>query len=54
MSDRVRMPFERCSPPNFFSSFVLFVLSIINDEPRCIKEAFSSKECKLWKKEMVE
>ena len=31
-----------------------FVLSIINDEPRFVKEAVSFEECKLWKNAMVE
>ena len=47
----VRRPVEKYSPPNFYSSFVLY---IINDEPRSIKEVVSSEECKLWKNAMVE
>ena len=50
-SDPVRRLVERYSPPNFHSASVL---STINDEPRSIKEANSSEECKLWKKAMVE
>ena len=49
--DRVRRPIERYSPPDFHSTFFL---STINDEPRSVKEAISSKECKIWKKVMVE
>ena len=49
--DHVRRPVERYSPPNFHSTIVL---STINDEPRFVKEATSSKECKLWKNAMVE
>ena len=50
-SDRVRRPVERYSPPDFHSAFVL---SAIIDEPRSVKEAVSSEECKLWKNAMVE
>ena len=50
-SDCVRRPVERYSPPNFHSAFVSFV---VNDEPRSVKEAISSKERKLWKNAMVE
>ena len=50
-SDRVRRLVERYSPPNFHSAFVL---SVVNDEPRSVKEAVSSEECKLWKNAMVE
>ena len=42
--DRVRRPIERYSPPDFRSAFVLFV---VNDEPRLVKEAVSFEECKL-------
>ena len=49
-SNHVRRPVERYIPPNFHSDFVLS----INDEPRYVKEAVNSKECKLWKKSMVE
>jgi hypothetical protein len=49
--DHVRRPVERYSLPDFHSTFVLFA---INDEPRSVKEVISSKECKLWKKAMVE
>ena len=49
--DRVRRPVERYSPPNFCSAFVL---SVVNDEPRFVKEAVSSEECKLWNNAMVE
>jgi hypothetical protein len=50
-SDRVRRPVETYSPPDFCSAFVL---STINDEPRSIKEAVNSEECKLSKNAMVE
>ena len=50
-SDHVRRPVERYSPPDFHSAFVLFV---VDDEPRSVKEAISSEECKLWKNAMVE
>ena len=50
-SNCVRRPVERYSPPDFRSAFVLFV---VNDEPRSVKEEVSSKECKLWKNAMVE
>ena len=49
--DYARRLVERYSPPDFYSTFVL---SIINDEPRSIKEAVSYEECKLWKNAMVE
>ena len=49
-SDHVRRPVKRYSQPYFHSTFVV---SIIKDEPRSVKEAVSSKECKLWKKAMV-
>ena len=49
--DHVRRPVERYSPLDFRSTFVL---STINDEPRSVKEAVSSRECKLWKNAMVE
>ena len=50
-SDHVRRPVERYSPPVFRSSFVLYV---VNDEPRSVKEVVSFEECKLWKNAMVE
>ena len=49
--DGVRRPVERYSPPDFHYAFVL---SVVNDEPRSVKEAVSSEECKLWKNAMVE
>ena len=49
--DRERRPVDRYSPPDFCSAFVLFVVS---DEPRSVKEAVNSEECKLWKNAMVE
>ena len=42
---------ERYSPPDFCSNFAL---SIIDDDPRTIREAMNSKDGKLWKKAMVE
>ena len=50
-SGHVRRPIKRYSPPYFHYVFFLYTIS---DEPRSIKEAFSSEEGKLWKKEMVE
>ena len=49
--DRERRPIDRYSPPNFHFAFVL---SVVSDEPRLVKEAVNSKECKLWKNAMVE
>ena len=49
--ESVRSSAETYSPPNFHSSFVIFV---INDEPRYIKEVVNSKEDKLYKKSMLE
>ena len=48
--DRVRRPIERYSPPDFCFEFVLYV---VNDEPRSVKEEVSSEECKLWKNAMI-
>ena len=42
--DHVRRSVERYSPPNFHSSFVL---SVINDEPRFVKESINPEEGKL-------
>ena len=42
---------DRYSPPDFRSAFVL---SVVSDEPRSVKEALNSEECKLWKNAMVE
>ena len=42
--DNVRMPIERYSPLDFYSTFVLVV---INDEPSFAKEVVNSKESKL-------
>ena len=50
-SDCVRRSVERYSPLDFRSTFVL---SAVNDEPRSVKEAVSSEECKHWKNAMVE
>ena len=43
-SDHERRPVDRYSPPNFHFAFVL---STVSDEPRSIKEAVNSEECKL-------
>ena len=50
-SNRERRPVDRYSPPDFRSTFVL---SAVSDEPRSVKEAVNSEECKLWKNAMVE
>ena len=50
-SDCERRPVERYSPLDFRPTFVLYVVS---DEPRSVKEIVSSEECKLWKNAMVE
>ena len=50
-SDHERRPVDRYSPLDFHSAFILFAVS---DEPRSIKEAVNSEECKLWKNAMVE
>ena len=50
-SYHVRRPTERYSLADFHYAFVL---SMINDEPRSIKETVNYKERKLWKKAMVE
>ena len=50
-SNDVRRSVERYSPPDFCYAFVL---SSVNDEPRYIEKVINSKECKLWKKSMVE
>ena len=50
-SDHERRPVDRYSPPDFRSTFVL---SDVSDEPRSVKEAVNSEECKLWKNAMVE
>jgi hypothetical protein len=42
---------ERYSPPNFHSNFSL---SIIDDDPKTVREAMNSEDSKLWKKAMVE
>ena len=49
--DHERRPVDRYSSPDFHSAFVLFVVS---DGPRSVKEAVNSKECKLWKNAMIE
>jgi hypothetical protein len=49
--ERVRKIFERYSPPNFHSAFVLIS---IDDEPTSIGEAVDSTKGKLWKDSMVE
>ena len=50
-SDHERRPIDKYSPPNFRFAFVL---SIVSDEPKSVKEAVNSEECKLWKNAMVE
>ena len=50
-SDHVSAPFERYSPLDFHS---YFVLSTINDEPRFVKEVVNFEEGKLWNKSMIE
>jgi hypothetical protein len=50
-SVRERRQPERYSPPNFRSNFSL---SIIDDDPRTVREAVNSEDSKLWKKAMVE
>ena len=50
-SIRDRRKPERYSPPNFCSNFSL---SIIDDDPRIVREAMKSEDNKLWKKAMVE
>lgn len=49
--DRVRRSIERYGPPNFH---FVFVISIINDGHRYVKEAINFEEGKLWKKAMVD
>jgi hypothetical protein len=48
---RDKRQLERYSPPDFRSNFAL---SIIDDDPKTVKEAVNSKDSKLWKKAMVE
>ena len=49
-SSHVRRAIERYSSPNFHYVFVIFV---INDEPRFVKEVVNFEESKLWKKAMI-
>ena len=42
---------EKYSPPDFRSNFAL---SIIDDDPRTVREVVNSEDSKLWKKAMVE
>jgi hypothetical protein len=42
---------ERYSPPDFRFNFAL---SIIDDDPKTMREAVNSEDKKLWKKAMVE
>ena len=49
-SREIRQP-ERYSPPNFHSHFAM---SIIDDDPRNVKEFFHLEYSDLWKKNMVE
>ncbi|KAH9291902.1 hypothetical protein KI387_042909 [Taxus chinensis] len=53
-SDRLRRAPERYSPLDFHSTSVLSVLSVTDDEPKTVKEAFGSNERKFWKKAMEE
>jgi hypothetical protein len=48
---RERRKPERYSPPDFHANFSL---SIIDDDPRTVREAVNSEDSKLWKKAMVE
>eukprot|EP00253_Pinus_taeda_P032832 PITA_32832 len=50
-SVRERRQPERCSPSTFYSNFSL---SIMNDDPRIVKEAIDSEDGKLWKEAMVD
>jgi hypothetical protein len=50
-SMRERRKPERYSPPDFHANFSL---SIIDDDPRTVREAVNSEDSKLWKKAMVE
>ena len=50
-SDHERRPVDRYSPPDFHTAFSL---SAVSDEPRSVKEAVNSKECKLWENAMIE
>jgi hypothetical protein len=50
-SVRKRRQPERYSPPDFRSNFAV---SIIDDDPRTIREAVNLEDSKLWKKAMVE
>jgi hypothetical protein len=47
---RERRQIERYIPPDFYSNFAL---SIIDDDPRIVREAVNSEDSKLWKKAMV-
>ena len=46
-----RRQLERYSPSTFYSNFAL---SIIDNDPRTVKEAVDSKDGKLWKEAMVD
>ena len=50
-SDRERRPVDRYSPLDFCSAFVL---SVVSDEPKLVKEVVNSEECKQWKNATVE
>jgi hypothetical protein len=50
-SDRERRLPERYSPPDFRSNFSL---SIIDDDPRTVREAVDSEDGNLWKRAMEE
>ena len=47
---KVRKPFERYSPPNFHSAFLL---TATDDEPKSVKEVVDLVEGKQWKDVMV-
>jgi hypothetical protein len=49
-SKRVRKSFERYSPPEFHSTFVL---TAIDDDPKSIDEVVELAKGKLWKDSMV-
>eukprot|EP00253_Pinus_taeda_P025635 PITA_25635 len=51
ISVRERRQPERYSPPTFCSNFAL---SIINDDPKTMKEAVDSDDGKIWKENMVD
>jgi hypothetical protein len=50
-SVRERRQLERYTPPHFHSNFAL---SIIDDDPRTVREEIDSEDGKIWKKAMIE